>query len=81
MNLLRRYPPILTWGAEYSRKTFTNDLIVAAIVNKTMVPNLGHINPSRRTTRLRGATGNRRGRLTFFADGSDVSGNEGTGYK
>jgi hypothetical protein len=27
-GLLSRYLPILTWGAEYSRRTFTNDLIV-----------------------------------------------------
>jgi hypothetical protein len=24
MSLLRRYLPILTWGAEYSRRTFIN---------------------------------------------------------
>ncbi len=28
-GLLSRYLPILTWGAEYSRRTFTYDLIVA----------------------------------------------------
>jgi hypothetical protein len=27
MKLLRRYPPILSWGAEYSGKTLTHDLI------------------------------------------------------
>ena len=25
MTMLRRYLPILTWGAEYSRQTFVND--------------------------------------------------------
>ncbi|MCX6878910.1 MAG: sulfate permease [Verrucomicrobia bacterium] len=38
MNLLRRYLPILTWGAEYSRKTLTNDLIVAGIVTVMLIP-------------------------------------------
>ena len=38
MNLLRRYLPILTWGAEYSRRTFTNDLIVAVIVTVMLIP-------------------------------------------
>ena len=38
MNLLRRYLPILTWGAEYSRQTFTNDLIVAVIVTVMLIP-------------------------------------------
>ena len=37
-DLLRRYLPILTWGAEYSRRTFTNDLIVAAIVTIMLIP-------------------------------------------
>lgn len=27
-GLARRYLPILTWGAEYSRRTLANDLIV-----------------------------------------------------
>ena len=27
MKLLRRYLPIRSWGAEYSGKTFTHDLI------------------------------------------------------
>ncbi len=36
--LARRYFPILTWGAEYSRRTFTNDLIVAAIVTVMLIP-------------------------------------------
>ena len=38
MNLLRRYLPILTWGAEYSRQTVTNDLIVAVIVTVMLIP-------------------------------------------
>jgi len=38
MSLLRRYLPILTWGAEYSGKTFTNDLIVALIVTVMLIP-------------------------------------------
>jgi SulP family sulfate permease len=38
MSLLRRYLPILTWGAEYSRRTFTNDLIVALIVTVMLIP-------------------------------------------
>jgi hypothetical protein len=25
-DLIRRYVPILTWGAEYSRQTLTNEL-------------------------------------------------------
>ena len=37
-DLARRYFPILTWGAEYSRRTFTNDLIVAAIVTVMLIP-------------------------------------------
>ena len=37
-DLLRRYLPILAWGAEYSRRTFTNDLIVAAIVTIMLIP-------------------------------------------
>ena len=28
MKALRRYLPILDWGAQYTGKTFTNDLIV-----------------------------------------------------
>ncbi len=35
---MRRYLPILTWGAEYSRRTFTNDLIVAGIVTVMLIP-------------------------------------------
>ncbi len=38
MNLLRRYLPILTWGAEYSRQTFTNDFVVAVIVTVMLIP-------------------------------------------
>ena len=38
MSLLRRYLPILTWGAEYSRRTFTNDLVVACIVTIMLIP-------------------------------------------
>jgi SulP family sulfate permease len=38
MSLLRRYLPILTWGAEYSRRTLTNDLIVALIVTVMLIP-------------------------------------------
>ncbi len=38
MSILRRYLPILTWGAEYSRQTFTNDLIVAGIVTVMLIP-------------------------------------------
>ena len=38
MSMLRRYLPILTWGTEYSSRTFTNDLIVAAIVTIMLIP-------------------------------------------
>lgn len=37
-GILRRYLPILEWGAEYSRRTFTNDLIVAGIVTVMLIP-------------------------------------------
>ena len=37
-GLARRYLPILTWGAEYSGRTFTNDMIVAAIVTVMLIP-------------------------------------------
>jgi sulfate permease, SulP family len=37
-GMRRRYLPILTWGAEYSRRTFTNDLIVAVIVTIMLIP-------------------------------------------
>jgi SulP family sulfate permease len=36
--LLRRRLPILTWGAEYTRKTFADDLVVAAIVTVILIP-------------------------------------------
>jgi SulP family sulfate permease len=36
--LLHRYLPILTWGAHYSRRTFTNDLVVAVIVTIMLIP-------------------------------------------
>lgn len=38
MSILRRLFPILTWGAEYTRRTFTNDIIVAAIVTIMLIP-------------------------------------------
>jgi sulfate permease, SulP family len=38
MNLLRRFLPIMEWGAQYSRRTLTNDLIVAAIVTIMLIP-------------------------------------------
>lgn len=38
MNLLRKYFPILTWGAEYNRQTMVNDLIVAGIVTIMLIP-------------------------------------------
>jgi hypothetical protein len=31
MSLLRRYLPTLTWGSEYSSRTFIIDLIMAGI--------------------------------------------------
>jgi SulP family sulfate permease len=37
-NMLHRYLPILTWGAEYSRRTLANDLIVAVIVTVMLIP-------------------------------------------
>jgi SulP family sulfate permease len=37
-DLLRRHVPILDWGAEYSRQTFANDLIAAAIVTIMLIP-------------------------------------------
>ena len=37
-NLPRRYFPILTWGAQYSWRTFSNDLLVAAIVTIMLIP-------------------------------------------
>ena len=38
MKLLRRYLPILDWGAQYTGKTFTNDLVVAGIVTVMLIP-------------------------------------------
>ena len=38
MSLLRRYLPILTWGAEYSGKTLANDLTAALIVTIMLIP-------------------------------------------
>jgi SulP family sulfate permease len=38
MSILRRYLPILAWGPEYSRRTLTSDLIVAAIVTIMLIP-------------------------------------------
>ena len=38
MSILRRYLPILDWGAQYTGKTFTNDLIVAVIVTVMLIP-------------------------------------------
>jgi sulfate permease, SulP family len=38
MSMLRRYLPILTWGAEYSGRTFVNDLTVAVIVTIMLIP-------------------------------------------
>ena len=37
-GLLRRYLPILDWGAKYTTKTLTNDLIVAGIVTIMLIP-------------------------------------------
>ena len=38
MNRLRRYLPILTWGAEYSPRTLASDLVAAAIVTIMLIP-------------------------------------------
>jgi SulP family sulfate permease len=38
LAVARRYLPILTWGGEYSRRTFTNDLVVAGIVTIMLIP-------------------------------------------
>ncbi len=38
MSFLRRFLPILDWGATYNGKTFTNDLIVAGIVTIMLIP-------------------------------------------
>ena len=37
-DLLRRYLPILEWGAEYSRRTLASDLTAAAIVTIMLIP-------------------------------------------
>ena len=37
-EFLRRYFPILDWGASYSLRTLSNDLIVAAIVTVMLIP-------------------------------------------
>lgn len=36
--MLRKYLPILTWGAQYSRQTLVNDLVVAGIVTVMLIP-------------------------------------------
>ena len=38
MKLLSRYLPILDWGAHYTSKTLTNDLIAAVIVTFMLIP-------------------------------------------
>jgi SulP family sulfate permease len=37
-DLVRRYVPILAWGAEYSRRTLVSDLVAAAIVTIMLIP-------------------------------------------
>ena len=37
-DLIRRYLPILDWGAEYSGKTLVGDLVAAAIVTIMLIP-------------------------------------------
>jgi len=37
-QVLRRYLPILEWGATYKSKTLTNDLVVALIVTVMLIP-------------------------------------------
>ena len=37
-DLIRRYLPILDWGAEYSSKTLVGDLVAAAIVTIMLIP-------------------------------------------
>lgn len=37
-QLLKKYLPILDWGAKYTGKTFTNDMIVALIVTMMLIP-------------------------------------------
>lgn len=38
MDKLRKYFPIFEWGAEYSSKTFINDLITGVIVTMMLIP-------------------------------------------
>ena len=38
MKYLRKYFPILQWGAEYTGKTFVNDLITGVIVTMMLIP-------------------------------------------
>jgi SulP family sulfate permease len=38
MNNLQKYFPIFEWGAEYSGKTFINDLITGVIVTMMLIP-------------------------------------------
>lgn len=38
LSILRSYLPILEWGASYTGKTFSNDLIVALIVTMMLIP-------------------------------------------
>ena len=38
VDVLKRYFPILIWGAEYSRRTLVNDMVVAAIVTIMLIP-------------------------------------------
>ena len=38
MKYLRKYFPILEWGAEYSGQTFVNDLITGVIVTMMLIP-------------------------------------------
>jgi SulP family sulfate permease len=38
LSIARRYLPILEWGAQYTSRTLTNDLIVAVIVTVMLIP-------------------------------------------
>jgi len=38
MNNFRKYFPILTWGRDYNRSAFSNDLIAAVIVTIMLIP-------------------------------------------
>ena len=38
MTMLSKYLPILSWGAQYSRQTLVNDLVVAGIVTVMLIP-------------------------------------------